>query len=435
MLKALFFKNFFYPFVAILFAIFMVKGDKAYAMDFQDSADGMSQLIVQRFLKAYEDSEVKKDNVSSTASHNASENEKDLEILKKCILDIDVTAIPIDNSMDSFLENKVLPSIQFLLGSSFVKKNDNYNALKWLEKAKKNGYHEVEDHILLAQLHIGMQHKENKNFAQALVWFQKGAHKDANSQFSIGELYATGKIAQKSGKNAIKWFNRVLENTNYPNFYFDSVHKAQLDIQANHHLGKIYLYGFGVSPDFPKAAKYFSEVNQADLYEDNTFAFYGLGCAYYEMQNFSEALKNFKIADQKGIPEASYNIGVMYSVGGTVPQNLKEALVWFEKSKVMGCEKATKAITAINSAIGSEAHTNKNYEEAIKYYKMAADDKDASASFIIATMHLLGQGTPKNKDEALKWYTKAKDYGHQKAQEEIDTLNHPTLMISRCPLM
>ncbi|MEI8182452.1 MAG: tetratricopeptide repeat protein, partial [Desulfomonile sp.] len=63
-----------------------------------------------------------------------------------------------------------------------------------------------------------------------------------------------------------------------------------------------------------------------------------------------------------------------------------------------------------------------NYEEALKWYRKAADQGDAIAQRFLGFMYYEGQGVPQNYKEALKWYRKAADQGNKKAIKELQEL-------------
>ena len=59
-----------------------------------------------------------------------------------------------------------------------------------------------------------------------------------------------------------------------------------------------------------------------------------------------------------------------------------------------------------------------NYAEAVKWYRLAADQGNATAQFNLALMYANGQGVPQNYAEAVKWYRLAADQGDAEAQNQ-----------------
>ena len=65
---------------------------------------------------------------------------------------------------------------------------------------------------------------------------------------------------------------------------------------------------------------------------------------------------------------------------------------------------------------------SKNYSEAIRWYRKAAEKGDSVASFNLGLMHYRGQGISKDLSEALYWFGKAADRGHTPAQLNLGTM-------------
>ena len=57
-----------------------------------------------------------------------------------------------------------------------------------------------------------------------------------------------------------------------------------------------------------------------------------------------------------------------------------------------------------------------DYKEAVKWYRLAADQGYASAQFLLGTMYFNGQGVPQDYKEAVKWYRLAAEQGDSSAQ-------------------
>ncbi len=53
----------------------------------------------------------------------------------------------------------------------------------------------------------------------------------------------------------------------------------------------------------------------------------------------------------------------------------------------------------------------KDYQEAAKWYRQAAEQGDAEAQFNLGEMYHRGQGVPEDDGEAIRWYLLAADQG------------------------
>jgi hypothetical protein len=53
---------------------------------------------------------------------------------------------------------------------------------------------------------------------------------------------------------------------------------------------------------------------------------------------------------------------------------------------------------------GMDAHTKKDYKEAIKWFRLSAKQGLAKAQLKLGVMYHNGQGVPQDYEEAVKWY-------------------------------
>ena len=61
--------------------------------------------------------------------------------------------------------------------------------------------------------------------------------------------------------------------------------------------------------------------------------------------------------------------------------------------------------------------------DAVKWYRMAAEQGLANAQFNLGVMYAEGQGVPEDHAEAVKWYRMAAEQGHANAQLNLGVKN------------
>ncbi len=71
------------------------------------------------------------------------------------------------------------------------------------------------------------------------------------------------------------------------------------------------------------------------------------------------------------------------------------------------------AVAQVN--IGNTHASKKNYKEALKWFKLAAEKGNSTAKFNIAGLYAGGYGVGQDNDEARKWYIKAAEGGEVRA--------------------
>jgi TPR repeat protein len=64
----------------------------------------------------------------------------------------------------------------------------------------------------------------------------------------------------------------------------------------------------------------------------------------------------------------------------------------------------------------------RNYAEAMRWYRLAAEQEHTKAQYYLGTMHEIGQGVAKDTAEAIRWYRLATAQGDTEAQRRLDVL-------------
>ena len=68
---------------------------------------------------------------------------------------------------------------------------------------------------------------------------------------------------------------------------------------------------------------------------------------------------------------------------------------------------------------GNAARDNKEYAEAMRWYRKAADQGDAGAQSNIGWLYENGKGLAQDDVEATRWYRKAADQGNVEAKNRL----------------
>ena len=114
-----------------------------------------------------------------------------------------------------------------------------------------------------------------------------------------------------------------------------------------------------------------------------------------------------------GDAEAQNDLGKAYYEGKGVEKNFTEAVKWYKKAAYQGNAKAQEGLAiCYDNGNGVE----ENIKEAVKWYTKAAEQGLPIAQCNLGVCYENGDGVEKNLEEAIKWYTKAADQGYAKAQ-------------------
>jgi TPR repeat protein len=174
--------------------------------------------------------------------------------------------------------------------------------------------------------------------------------------------------------------------------------------EARFLLGVMYRFGRGVPQNYTEAVKWYRLAAE----QGNAWAQLGLGGMYDDgkgvRQDYREAVKWYGLAAAQGNVAAQSNLGAMYVGGEGVPRNYTEAAKWYRLAAAQGFSPAQNALGWMYK---DGRGVPQNYKEAVKWLGLAAGQGEAHAQFGLAVMYEIGQGVPQSYVEAYKWATLA----------------------------
>lgn len=207
-----------------------------------------------------------------------------------------------------------------------------------------------------------------------------------------------------------------------------------------------------VAPDYEKSFKLYEALAQ----EGDTSAMNNLGWMYeygHYLSDLKKAYECYLKAAEMGDSYSMCNVGNCYKNGIGVEKDQVKAFEWFHKSADQGHVRAIKQlIHCYKNGIGVEKNIQKviecfekiiamgekdeivnfgnfyehvvcNYEKAIYYYRMAAEQGDDVGQYNLGTMYDYGTGVDENENTAIYWYRKAARQGNLDAQDRLGELD------------
>ena len=186
------------------------------------------------------------------------------------------------------------------------------------------------------------------------------------------------------------------------------------DIFAQNELGDMYLYGYGIKEDEEEGMKWLKKSAKAG----NWGTMHKLGKRYYNQGNYGEAVEWYRKSFDKGFDWDGYNLADCYYNGYGVPKNYLKALKLYRE--VYDLENSASGSAA--NAIGNIHYNEKNYSEAIKWYKKGIEKTLDWAYYNLANCYYYGNGVRKDELKALDLYKKAYDLGDSASGPAINIL-------------
>lgn len=189
-------------------------------------------------------------------------------------------------------------------------------------------------------------------------------------------------------------------------------------------VGMMYFRGKGVPLNYEEAEKWFRLAAE----QGDAFAQYKLGDLYEHgvestsareesANRFLERLNRF--TDEHGIARPENKLVQMSHNDHGVPQDIKEAMKWYRLAAEQGNPNAQQHL---GDMYCSGKGVPQDDEEAAKWYRLVAEYGFASAQRMLGHMYQTGRGVAQDYEEAVKWYLLAALQGNVTAQEALKAL-------------
>jgi TPR repeat protein len=222
---------------------------------------------------------------------------------------------------------------------------------------------------------------------------------DALSQYSLGAMYANGKLVPLDYARALKMFNLSAEQ-----HYTDAFNS----------LGTCYLYGQGVERDFKKSFQYFklaadkgharARLALAQMYKS------GFGTAV----NMKETVRLLTLSAADGNSIAQSSLGTMYMMGEGVAKDMEKGFTFWQTAALQDDPTAQQGL---GLAYEHGMFVSKNMKKAMEWYRLAADQGLRDSQFFLASIYASEQAGVKDMKQAIKYYKMAAAQGHADAQD------------------
>ena len=275
-----------------------------------------------------------------------------------------------------------------------------------------------------------------KNLTMAAQWYRKAADRGhAAAQNALGWCYDSGKGVTQDRAKAAYWYEQSA---------------LQGYVKAQNNIALCYANGEGVTQNHVRAVQWYKKAAEAGYAESQ----HNLGGCFYRgegvPQDYAEALKWYKTAAQQGHTKAQYNLGLCHLLGkGTVASN-SQAEFWFSKAAAQGHSVAAIQLELVRKELLKEKNrtlskrnpsemtademnaagddyyhgrgVQKNFEQAVYWYRLAAERGSKLAQYNLGVCYEKGQGVTADRMQAAQWYRKAAEQGYTLAMRMLGDL-------------
>lgn len=171
-----------------------------------------------------------------------------------------------------------------------------------------------------------------------------------------------------------------------------------------------------------------------DLYKEsikngNEFSMYSLGKIFDDGnkvdRDYLVAYDYYRMAAEHNHPDAQAELGWMYDKGHGVSRDYYKSAYWYKLAA-----ENNHVIAIVNlgthymNGNGVECNKEKGFSLYMKAYSLRESDESVSALlWLIGNSYEFGNGVNKDFQQAIMWYKKARDAGDKQAQSCIDRLS------------
>jgi TPR repeat protein len=347
--------------------------------------------------------------------------------------------------------------LQYLFGhfDSHVTK-DSAQGMLWVRKSAAQRNAQAQN-LIGCLLYQGEILAEDK--VEGVKWIRMAAEQgDAYAQSNLGFCYYKGQGVARDVGEAVKWFRMAAK---------------QGEVSAQRRLGLILEAGEGVPKDCAEAAQWFfnlalqaetrdqyvptidrpdgvgfSEANKtkpASSWRESAEA--GDARAQYEFGgcyenghgvgiNRSESVKWYRASAQGGYAPAQFLMGYFYQEDFRLQHDSVEIIRWYRKAADQGHAKAQYNLGCYYGRgetiwvkfipgqpdVSSKKGIPENPVEAVKWYRMAAEQGHVTAQYVMGKICHSGNGIPQDPAEAVVWWRKAAKKGHPTSQFNLGVM-------------
>lgn len=311
---------------------------------------------------------------------------------------------------------------------------DNQKAIYWFEKAASNG--NAEAAMLIMEIYrndcpdkIDSARRKTLILEWHWRWFDllasmadKGS---ADAAKSLMDLYiedCPADIHPDEGlASAREWYDRWIKILMAKAAKGDCVDKMNLAdtlLYANC-VPEELLDSFSDEDDernLSQAIRLYKDITNSDCDDFlKSEAYYGMGCAYNDLDEGKKAISCFKKAAGMNCHEAYSKIGDAYRYGNGIKQDDAQARKWYKKGADVGEITATlKLAECYKNGIGAE----QDYEKAMLEYQRIAERVNGrgfrhqaagigTALYELGNMYLNGLGVQPDLKKAIRYFTLA----------------------------
>ena len=287
---------------------------------------------------------------------------------------------------------------QYKFGELISSTQNYYIAYLWFRLAAKQGHEK-------AQFKLGVIYCQDEivkqNYIKALKWIRLSAEQGhAEAQFLLGAFYEEGERIKQDYAKAVKWFKRSAE-------------QGCAIGQSNY--AWMLIRGDGIQRNNKEGFKWYKLAAEQGVAK----AQFVVGLAYFygdwpsiAKQNYQEAVKWLSFSADQGNPNAQFYLGKIYHQGGILDRGQQNEFEW---RKISDKDRVAEKQLDLWVGDNTKDEVAQDFGEAIKWYRLAADQDKPDAQYNLGLMYLKGQGVSQDHEKGIDLIERASEKDHPAA--------------------
>jgi uncharacterized protein len=127
----------------------------------------------------------------------------------------------------------------------------------------------------------------------------------------------------------------------------------------------------------------------------------------------SPRITALKAKARSGNADSQFELGVLYENGEDVPQDFKQAVIWYRKAAEQG---DSDAQYSLGFAYCYGQGIPRDFSQASEWFRKAAEQGHAKAQHLLGVLYRDGDGVPQDYVQAATWTRKAAEQNNAEAQ-------------------
>jgi hypothetical protein len=152
--------------------------------------------------------------------------------------------------------------------------------------------------------------------------------------------------------------------------------------------------------------------------------------AAYNSGDYAKAVSLWEPHARQGNREAQYAMGVVFYEGKGASRNLDQAIKWFRKAADSG---HPTAMFNLGVAHWEGRGVKQNFSQAVDWWERAAELGDATSQYNLGLAYYLGKGAERDISKARDWLSRSAEQQHADAKRVLGIIDKNNLAVKNDP--